>query len=50
MCTVSKDETGARQVGTALRTYRRYISELIRILGAENRAHAALLARERGWI
>ncbi|MFK4191882.1 MULTISPECIES: helix-turn-helix transcriptional regulator [Streptomyces] len=50
MCTVGKDETGARQVGTALRTYRRHISELMRLLGAENRAHAALLARERGWV
>ncbi|MDV9187371.1 helix-turn-helix transcriptional regulator [Streptomyces sp. SR27] len=50
MCTVAKDETGARQVGAALRTYRRHISELMRILGAENRAHAALLARERGWV
>jgi DNA-binding NarL/FixJ family response regulator len=34
----------------ALRTYRRHISALMRLLGAESRAHAALLARERGWI
>ncbi|GAB3108931.1 hypothetical protein GCM10027160_07490 [Streptomyces calidiresistens] len=50
MCTVAKDETGARQVGVSLRTYRRHIAELMHLLGAENRAHAALLARERGWI
>ncbi|MEV6312777.1 helix-turn-helix transcriptional regulator [Streptomyces sp. NPDC051840] len=50
MCTVGKDETGAREAGIALRTYRRHISDLMQLLGAENRAHAALLARERGWI
>ncbi|WP_438827398.1 helix-turn-helix transcriptional regulator [Streptomyces otsuchiensis] len=50
MCTVSKDETGAREMGISLRTYRRHISDLLQLLGADNRAHAALLARERGWI
>lgn len=50
MCTVSKDETGAREMGVSLRTYRRHISDLLQLLDADNRAHAALLARERGWI
>ncbi|MFJ8862772.1 helix-turn-helix transcriptional regulator [Streptomyces sp. NPDC102451] len=50
MCTVGKDEIGAREAGIALRTYRRHISDLMQLLGAENRAHAALLARERNWI
>ncbi|MFE5208657.1 helix-turn-helix transcriptional regulator [Streptomyces sp. NPDC056600] len=50
MCTAGKDETGARSVGVALRTYRRHISDLLRALGADNRAQAALLARERRWI
>ncbi|MEU2251329.1 helix-turn-helix transcriptional regulator [Streptomyces sp. NPDC019224] len=50
MCTVGKDEIGAREAGVALRTYRRHISDLMQLLGAENRAHAALLARERGWV
>lgn len=50
MCTVAKDEAGARKLGVSLRTYRRHVSDLFQILGAENRAHAALLARERGWI
>lgn len=50
MCAASKDETGARQAGMSLRTYRRHISDLLRLLGASNRAQAALLARERGWV
>ncbi|MFJ8169389.1 helix-turn-helix transcriptional regulator [Streptomyces sp. NPDC094473] len=50
MCAVGKDEIGAREAGIALRTYRRHISDLMQLLGAENRAHAALLARERNWI
>ncbi|MFG2510815.1 helix-turn-helix transcriptional regulator [Streptomyces sp. NPDC048584] len=50
MCSVGTDEAGARASGMALRTYRRHISALMQLLGAENRAHAALLARERGWI
>ncbi|MFF8958061.1 helix-turn-helix transcriptional regulator [Streptomyces sp. NPDC014894] len=50
MCAASKDETGAREAGMSLRTYRRHISDLLRLLGARNRAQAALLARERGWV
>ncbi|WP_079170954.1 MULTISPECIES: helix-turn-helix transcriptional regulator [unclassified Streptomyces] len=50
MCTVSKDEAGARELGVSVRTYRRHVAELLHALGAGNRAHAALLARERGWI
>ncbi|WP_129842022.1 helix-turn-helix transcriptional regulator [Streptomyces sp. RFCAC02] len=50
MCAVSKDESGARQIGVSLRTYRRHIADLLQLLGADNRAQAALLARERGWI
>lgn len=50
MCTASKDETGAREAGMSLRSYRRHISDVLRLLGARNRAHAALLARERGWV
>lgn len=50
MCAVSKDETGARQARMSLRTYRRHISDVMRLLGACNRAQAALLARERGWV
>jgi DNA-binding CsgD family transcriptional regulator len=50
MCHVGKDETGARNLGISVRTYRRHIAELLRLLNATCRAHAALLARERGWV
>ncbi|MCH0538170.1 helix-turn-helix transcriptional regulator [Streptomyces sp. MUM 203J] len=50
MCTVGKDEADARELGVSVRTYRRHVAELLQTLGAGNRAHAALLARERGWI
>ncbi|WP_256362944.1 helix-turn-helix transcriptional regulator [Streptomyces sp. TRM70350] len=50
MCSVGKDEAGARELGVSVRTYRRYVADLMERLGAVNRAHAALLARERGWI
>ncbi|GAA3308707.1 response regulator transcription factor [Nonomuraea dietziae] len=50
MCTVSKDEVGAQRAGMSLRTYRRHIADLLRMLDAGNRAQAALMARERGWV
>ncbi|MFE3324948.1 helix-turn-helix transcriptional regulator [Streptomyces sp. NPDC059176] len=50
MCQVTKDESGARTLGVSVRTYRRHIADLLSALGASNRAHAALIARERGWI
>lgn len=50
MSTAPKDEAGARAAGLSLRTYRRHIADLIEKTGAENRVHAALLARELGWI
>ncbi|WP_149180180.1 response regulator transcription factor [Streptomyces sp. TRM49041] len=50
MCSVSKDEVGARKLGVSLRTYRRHIADLMHLLDSDNRAQAALAARERGWI
>lgn len=50
MCTVGKDEAGARRLGVSVRTYRRHVADLMQTLGAASRAQAALLARERGWI
>ncbi|MEU1279143.1 LuxR C-terminal-related transcriptional regulator [Streptomyces sp. NPDC005805] len=50
MCTGGKDEAGARELEVSVRTYRRYVAELLQTLGANSRAQAALLARERGWI
>ncbi|MET9507011.1 helix-turn-helix domain-containing protein [Streptomyces flavidovirens] len=50
MYQVDKDESGAREVGLSVRTYRKYIADLMHRLGAANRFQAALLARDRGWI
>ncbi|MFJ4842514.1 helix-turn-helix transcriptional regulator [Streptomyces sp. NPDC088746] len=50
LCTADKDEVGAREVGIALRTYRKHVAALMRRLDASNRFQAALLARERGWL
>ncbi|MFD5024460.1 helix-turn-helix transcriptional regulator [Streptomyces sp. NPDC058373] len=50
MCTVGKDEAGARELGVSVRTYRRHVADLLHLLGAASRAQAALLARERGWV
>jgi hypothetical protein len=50
LCTADKDETGARDVGISVRTYRKYVASLMHQLGASNRFQAALLARERSWI
>ncbi|MFF0552721.1 helix-turn-helix transcriptional regulator [Streptomyces sp. NPDC004311] len=50
LCRVGKDETGARNLDISVRTYRRHVADVLRILGATSRPHAALLARERGWI
>jgi len=50
MCKVGKDEIGARDLGISVRTYRRHVADLLKVLDASSRPHAALLARERGWI
>ncbi|MDX3854073.1 helix-turn-helix transcriptional regulator [Streptomyces sp. AK02-01A] len=50
LTTADKDETGARDIGISVRTYRKYVAALMQRLDASNRFHAALLARERGWI
>lgn len=50
MCTAGKDEAAARDLGVSIRTYRRYVADVMQRLGATTRAQAALLARERGWI
>ncbi|MGW4158334.1 helix-turn-helix transcriptional regulator [Streptomyces sp. NPDC004788] len=47
---VDKDETGARQLGMAVRTYRKHVARLMERLDAETRFQAALRARESGWI
>lgn len=50
MCSVSKDDLGARLVGVSVRTYRRHVADVLRTLGAETRPQAALVARERGLV
>ncbi|MCK8438095.1 response regulator transcription factor [Streptomyces sp. D2-8] len=50
LSTAEKDEAGARELGIAVRTYRKHVASLMQRLGAANRFQAALLARERGWI
>lgn len=44
-----KDESGARDLGISVRTYRKHVASLMTRLHATNRFQAALLARERGW-
>ncbi|CAM5705390.1 HTH luxR-type domain-containing protein OS=Streptomyces aurantiogriseus OX=66870 GN=GCM10010251_64840 PE=4 SV=1 [Streptomyces aurantiogriseus] len=44
-----KDESGARDLGISVRTYRKHVASLMVRLQATNRFQAALLARERGW-
>ncbi|MFB6818642.1 helix-turn-helix transcriptional regulator [Streptomyces sp. NPDC056347] len=50
LCTAEKDEIGARELGIAVRTYRKHVASIMQLLGASNRFQAALLARERGWV
>jgi|SRR5882757_195193 len=47
---VGKDEIGAREMGISVRTFRRYVADLMVRLGATNRFQAALLAKEKGWV
>lgn len=44
-----KDEAAARDLGVSLRTYRRYVRQLMDALGARSRFEAGFLAAERGW-
>ncbi|MER5887928.1 LuxR C-terminal-related transcriptional regulator [Streptomyces sp. NPDC001941] len=48
--TADKDESGARDLGISVRTYRKHVAVLMTRLGATNRFQAAVLAREHGWL
>ncbi|MDH2424474.1 hypothetical protein [Sphaerisporangium sp. TRM90804] len=50
MATADKDEIAAREIDVSLRTYRRYVADLMARLGAVNRFQAALRAKEENWI
>lgn len=45
-----KDDIAAREINVSVRTYRRYVADLMTRLGAVNRFQAALRAREKNWI
>lgn len=45
-----KDEIAAREIDVSVRTYRRYVADLMSRLGAANRFQAALRAKEENWI
>jgi DNA-binding NarL/FixJ family response regulator len=45
-----KDEIAAREMGVSVRTFRRYVADLMTRLGASSRFQAALLAKSRGWM
>lgn len=50
LCRVAKDEAGAKELGVSVRTYRRYVADVVQVLGANNRVDAALQARALGFI
>lgn len=50
MATADKDEIAARELDVSVRTYRRYVADLMARLGAVNRFQAALRAKEENWI
>ncbi|GIH67778.1 helix-turn-helix domain-containing protein [Sphaerimonospora thailandensis] len=50
MATADKDEIAAREIEVSVRTYRRYVADLMARLGAVNRFQAALRAKEENWI
>lgn len=50
MATADKDEVAARELDVSVRTYRRYVADLMARLGAVNRFQAALRAKEQNWL
>ncbi|MFC4057213.1 hypothetical protein ACFOWE_02840 [Planomonospora corallina] len=50
MASADKDEIAARELDVSVRTYRRYVADLMSRLGAVNRFQAALRAKEENWI
>ncbi|WP_070013337.1 helix-turn-helix transcriptional regulator [Streptomyces abyssalis] len=45
-----KDDVAARKAGISLRTYRRYVAEIMRKLGAESRFQAGSIAAQKGLL
>lgn len=50
LCHATKDEAAARELGVSVRTFRRYVADVVEVLGARNRIDAVLRAREQGLI
>jgi len=50
LATTDKDEVAARDIQVSVRTYRRYVADLMARLGAATRFQAAVRAKEKGWI
>lgn len=44
------DESSARRMDVSVRTYRRYVADVMAVLGATSRFQAGVLAAQRGWI
>ena len=47
---VDKDEAAARELGVSLRTFQRYLANVMARLDTTSRFQAALSAKERGWL
>ncbi|MEV8480054.1 MarR family transcriptional regulator [Streptomyces sp. NPDC051173] len=47
---VDKDEVAARQLGVSLRTFQRYVANVLGKMDATSRFQAAVQAKERGWL
>jgi hypothetical protein len=45
-----KDDVAARKLGLSVRTYRRYVADLMRNMGAETRFQAGVRAAELGLL
>jgi DNA-binding CsgD family transcriptional regulator len=50
LASADKDEIAARELGISVRTFRRYVADIMARLGAVNRFQAALRAKEEAWI
>ncbi|GGW13183.1 hypothetical protein GCM10018980_71520 [Streptomyces capoamus] len=44
------DEVAARELGVPVRTYRRYVAEIMTLLGAESRFQAGVYAAALGML
>lgn len=50
MSTGVTDESAARSLDVSVRTYRRWVADLMTRLGAQSRFQAGVIAVERGWL